>query len=334
MAHDGKALARARAVIQQTKRENEAELTRRRAEAFERLPQLRALEAEMTELMSSVALCALKSGSDAGEAVKNARERSMEISSKRAWTLRSGGYPEDYLDDICTCPDCRDTGYVSGKPCTCLEEAYRAETVRLLSSMLDLGGQSFERFDLSLYEPEARGEITESVRAAMGSVFELCRRYAENFGDGSVNLLFRGGTGLGKTFLSACIAKVVSEKGRSVVYGTSVAVMEAFEAQKFDRGGEDSGLTASQVRRYLNCDLLILDDLGTEMVTAFTQSALYTLINTRLTRGGKTIISTNLTEEELQRRYSPQIVSRLWGEYLSLVFTGRDIRTVKKERGL
>jgi DNA replication protein DnaC len=127
---------------------------------------------------------------------------------------------------------------------------------------------------------------------------------------------------------------VVSEKGFSVVYDGCVAVLDAFETQKFDRGAEDFSESSSQVRRYLNCDLLILDDLGTEMTTAFTQSALYTLINSRLLSGGKTIISTNLTDEEMKRRYTPAILSRLRGEYMALQFAGRDIREVKKQRGL
>lgn len=334
MAYDGKALARARAAIRETKRNNEAELSRRRAQVLSDIPELGKLEAEMTELMSSVALSALKGGSDAGEAVRNARERSGAILERRARLLDQHGFPTDYIDDIYTCPVCRDTGYVEGMPCNCLKEAYKQETVKLLSSMLDLGGQCFERFDLSLYEPEESGGFSENVRSTMSDIFNQCLKYAQNFSQDSVNLLFRGGTGLGKTFLSACIAKVVSEKGFSVVYDTAVAVIEAFEIRKFDRGGENNGEISSQVRRYLNCDLLILDDLGTEMSTAFTQSAVYTLINTRLIKGGKTIISTNLTDDELQKRYSPQIVSRLRGEYILLNFTGRDIRTVKRERGL
>lgn len=168
----------------------------------------------------------------------------------------------------------------------------------------------------------------------MSTTFGICREYAKDFGNNSVNLLFRGNTGLGKTFLSASIARVVSEKGFSVVYDTIVSVIEVFEMQKFDRSGDNAEDVSSRIRRYLDCDLLILDDLGTEMSTAFTVSAIYSLINSRLISGGKTIISTNLSEDELKRRYTPQIASRLEGEYVLLKFAGRDIRAMKRERGL
>lgn len=334
MAYDGKILARAREAVAQKKLNNEAELLRRRAEVSERAPELSSLEREMTRLMTDVALLALKQGEDAGKAVMQAKNRSGEILKRRASLLRRNGFPEDYIDDIFSCPKCRDTGYIEGGPCECLKEAIRAETVKELSCTLNIGNQCFERFDLSLYEPKNSGESLQSVQNAMLRLLNNCREYSEHFGEHSDNLLFRGGTGLGKTFLSACIAKVVSEKGFSVVYDTCVSVMDAFEAQKFDRNAGNSDETSAQVKRYLNCDLLILDDLGTEMTTAFTQSALYTLINARLAGGRKTIISANLTDEELEKRYSTQLVSRIRGEYEVLQFRGRDIRMVKKDRGL
>mgnify|MGYP000540921355 CR=1 FL=1 len=142
-------------------------------------------------------------------------------------------------------------------------------------------------------------------------------------------LLLTGGTGLGKTFLSASIARVVSASGHSVVYDTAGHIFSRFEAQKF---GRDDGEADSAVSRALGCDLLILDDLGTEMITAYSTSALYTLINTRLTRKKATIISTNCSNEELQKKYTPQILSRIEGEYQTLPFVGRDIRQIKKER--
>lgn len=334
MAYDGRVLALARAAIAAKKQNNENEVSRRRSEIREKLPEISKLEAEVSLLMSGVALTALKSGSDAGQAVRNAKEQSQAILAKQSQLLLENGYPEDYLDDIYTCSKCRDTGYAGGAACSCLLDEYRREQARLLSSMLNFNGQGFEKFDLNLYEAGSAGETTSAVRSKMGDVFELCKDYAVRFGKNSVNLLFQGETGLGKTFLSASIAKVVSEKGYSVVYDTAVSVMDAFEAQKFDRWGEGTLENSSQIKRYLSCNLLILDDLGTEMTTAFTQSALYTLINTRLVSGLKTIISTNLKDDELARRYTPQIVSRLKGEYIPLRFCGRDIREVKYDRGI
>ncbi|MEA4893673.1 MAG: ATP-binding protein [Oscillospiraceae bacterium] len=337
MSYDGKVLARAKDIIASKRQANEEERASRRAEVASRVPAAMETEAEISLLMTGVASEALKKGSDAGRAVEDARGRCEALLSKRAELLRSCGYPADYIDEIYDCPKCRDTGYVLGKPCSCLKAVYRSEAVRELSSMLCTDGQCFENFSLDYYDRGINREAGSSPHQIMRNVFELCRDYADSFGsaDSNVsNVLFRGGTGLGKTFLAASIAKVVSEKGFSVVYDTAISVIEAFELQKFDRGGDGAEEAASRVRRYNNCDLLILDDFGTEMTTNFTQSAFYSLVNGRLLRGGKTIITTNLTEDELRRRYSPQIVSRLEGEFLVLNFAGRDIRAIKRERGL
>lgn len=331
MTYDGRILALARDGIADRRRRNDAEHQRRRTETFAKLPELRALETETTRLMTDVATAALQKGENAGLAVLNARADCEAIERRRTTLLASLGLPADYLDEHFDCPKCRDTGYVMGKPCDCLKELYRLEAVRALSATLHTDGQSFETFDLSYYSrtPEADGF---SPYEKMSNVFSLCRDYADSFGRHSVNLLFRGGTGLGKTFLAACIAKIVSGNGYSVVYDSAVSVMDAFEARKFDRGGESADEAAAHVRRCLECELLILDDLGTEMTTVFTQSALYTLLNARLLNGGRTIVTTNLTLPEIEKRYTPQIVSRLEGDYILLNFAGTDIRALRRER--
>jgi DNA replication protein DnaC len=140
-----------------------------------------------------------------------------------------------------------------------------------------------------------------------------------------MNLFFNGAPGLGKTFLSACIAHVVADSGRSVVYDTASSIFSKFEDFKFSRTN-DKEEARSEMNRYLECELLIFDDLGTEMSTEFTTSVLYEIVNTRLATGRKTIISSNLTLDEMRRRYSEQIMSRLEGEYQVLTFRGEDIR--------
>ena len=191
-------------------------------------------------------------------------------------------------------------------------------------SLLQSGDESFEHFDLTLYD--------ESARPKMERVFQVCRTFAQTFRPGTMNLLLQGGTGLGKTYLSACIARVVAGAGYAVAYETAASALDAFECAKFQRSSADGEAAAQRVEQYLGCDLMILDDLGTEMITAYSTSALYTLINTRLTRKKATIISTNCSNEELQKKYTPQILSRIAGEYQTLPFAGRDIRQIKKER--
>ena len=158
----------------------------------------------------------------------------------------------------------------------------------------------------------------------------ICRNFVASFGPDSLNLLFQGGTGLGKTLLSRCVAAAVAEAGFPVVYETAQDAFTAFETQKFSRDAESYHAATERVNQILDCTLLVLDDLGTELTTSFTQSALYYILDTRLNRGKKTIISTNLDDRELTRRYLPQIISRLNGEYHTLVFSGEDIRSQKK----
>ena len=201
----------------------------------------------------------------------------------------------------------------------------RQEQKKELSTLLGAGRESFDRFRLDYYPAEYDPDLGTSPREIMKKVYERAVRYAQSFAPGARSLLFSGATGLGKTFLSACIARTVADRGYSVCYVSAEALFADFEQQKFrPREGEDV------TRKYLACDLLILDDLGTEMTTQFTIAALYQVVNTRLMESRATIVSTNLPVGELDRRYSAQIASRLLGAYTLYKFSGKDIRMLQK----
>ena len=186
---------------------------------------------------------------------------------------------------------------------------------------------------LDYYSPLPFPGESLTPRENMEFIFDVCSSYARRFGKFYFrNLFLTGAPGLGKTFLSACIARTVSEKGFSVVYDTAVNIFARFEEQKFARDRQEVGEARDETRRYLGCDLLILDDLGSELTTPFVQSALYTLINARLTADKGTVISSNLTMDQVRARYTPQIASRLEGEYRVLPFYGEDIRLLRKQR--
>ena len=193
---------------------------------------------------------------------------------------------------------------------------------------MNVGTAGFEDFRLDYYSEKIDPKYGRSIRSIMERTYEICRRYAQEFSEISGNLLFSGDTGLGKTFLSACIAAQVAQKGYGVVYESAVHLFSKMEKARFS-GDEQA---QQECRKYTACDLLIVDDLGTEMPGTFVNSALYTLINDRILSGKPTIISTNLGNEELISRYSAQIVSRLRGNYQRVAFVGEDIR-VMKNRG-
>ncbi len=330
MAYDGKVLRRAAARYDEDK-QRRAEQFRARARAcYAKAPRLEEIDRELSHTMAKIIASGLRRGADPKSAIEALRVENLALQRERSELLVSLGYPADALEPSCACERCGDTGWVGSKMCNCLKRYYVREQNAELSRMLDLGNQSFETFRFDYYSQERAADQNTSPYQRMEKNYDACRDYAYEFSPKSGNLLLSGDPGLGKTFLSASIARVVSDAGHSVVYDTASRIFSRFEAQKFRRDDED-GEAEDDVSRYLRCDLLIVDDLGTEMTTGFVQSALYQIVNTRLLDKRKTIISTNLSPDELGQRYGAAILSRLLGEYRILPFFGEDIRQ-KKER--
>lgn len=328
MAYDGKLLARARAQLDLIRSDNQAEHQRRLSLVYARVPEIQRMDEAMRRQMTELVRLTISHPADLKERLAALEKDNLDIQVRRAELLVENGWPVEYLDDIYSCPKCRDSGVYEGGVCSCLEKLYNKELTKELGTLLQHGDESFARFDLNYYDAAPVNGV--SPRETMTMVLGACRKFADNFPAVSANLLFQGGTGLGKTYLSACIARVVAAKGYSVCYDSAAAALEAFEVQKFSRDPEASEAANARVRRMLDCDLMILDDLGTEMVSSISTSALYTLLNTRLVNGNKIIISTNCSDEELQKKYTPQIYSRIKGEFLRLPFVGRDIRLIRK----
>ncbi len=328
MAYDGKLLARARTQLDLIRSDNQAEHQRRLSLVYARVPEIQRMDETMRRQMTELVRLTISHPADLKERLAALEKDNLDIQMRRAELLVENGWPVEYLDDIYSCPKCRDSGVYEGGVCSCLEKLYNKELTKELGTLLQHGDESFERFDLNYYDAAPVGGV--SPRETMTMVLGACRKFADNFPAVSANLLFQGGTGLGKTYLSACIARVVAAKGYSVCYDSAAAALEAFEVQKFSRDPEAGEAANARVRRMLDCDLMILDDLGTEMISSISTSALYTLLNTRLVNGKKIIISTNCSDEELQKKYTPQIYSRIKGEFLRLPFVGRDIRLIRK----
>ena len=227
------------------------------------------------------------------------------------------------------CAACGDTGYAGSAVCACVRERYARLLKERLSDILPIQDQNFAKFNMAYYSTRPDARLGLSPRENMEYNLDECKAYAARFGKDSPNLLLYGSTGLGKTFLSTCIAEAVSARGFSVAYDTAINIVAAYETIKFGNG--DGEAAAERAARYERADLLIIDDMGTEMGTAFTVSALYNLINNRLMAKRPMIVNTNLLPETLGEKYSPAVASRLLGEFMALRFFGDDIRLLKKK---
>ena len=319
MAYSEAVLHRARERLLQEKNLYEAETAARRAQVLQAYPRLREIDQALRQSVAGAVAAAFRKGEDTTADIAALKEKNLALQREREWILASAELDESVLDPPPFCPHCGGSGYVGSSMCECLRELCRQEQKKELSSLLG-GKESFDGFRLDLYPTEPDPNLGVSPRQLMERTFRRCRRYAREFGAGAPSLLFTGGPGLGKTFLSACIARAVADNGFSVVYDTAGKLFSDFEAVKF--GGNQQDLT----RKYLQCDLLIIDDLGTEMTTQFTQSVLYRVLNDRLLENRPVIVSTNLSDQALRQRYSAPIASRLLGAFEVCLFLGQDIR--------
>lgn len=315
-------------VLGQRRRKAEQEVAQRRMAFYANCPRGQQIQQELAAVGSSAARRVFAGGNVAAEIAK-LREQSLALQKERRQLLEQVGLAEDALEAHYQCQACEDTGYIDGKMCNCLKGLLRQEAYRRLNAMTPLTLSGFEQFELRYYSSRAEaGEV--SPREHMKGVLEFCQNYASSFCSHSPSLLFQGRTGLGKTHLSLSIAKTAIDKGYGVVYGSVQNFLSVLEKERFGRLESDTN------RDLLHCDLLILDDLGTEFSTQFVSAALYNIINTRLMSEKPTIISTNLSMKELLERYGERMVSRMIGGYQRLMFAGKDVRQIRyleQERG-
>ncbi len=286
------------------------------SELYSANPELCELEARLRSLGSAAAIAAM-SGDE--QRVKALQAEASTLKEKKDGMLSGICLPAMQYD----CADCRDTGYrEDGKICDCVNAIAKNIVYRKLSEEMPLNESRFENFDLKFYSDEKGGSVSPKKR--MTQILKICREFAIGFGEDSGNLLFLGGAGLGKTHLSLSIANEVLAGNHSVVYGSIQNLINKISNETFSYKG-----TTDVTDGILGCDLLIIDDLGSEMNTAFSQSCIYNIINTRIMRGKPTVISTNLTLEEIERQYTARVSSRIIGNYTLLQFLGTDIRQQK-----
>lgn len=323
MPYSAEVVRRARQRLAQEKSDREAENREHLQNAYVQVPRLRQIDLQLRSSMALAAQAVFSKGLDARQAMEQVKLENLALQREREHLVQTN-FEEGYLDESPICAQCGGSGYVGATMCQCLRELCRQEQKKELA-LLTSGKESFDKFRLDYYPDRLDGKYGASPRQIMERNFEICRRYAMGFGPGVGNLLFVGGTGLGKTFLSACIARVVADKGFSVAYESAVHLFSLLEKNRFNPDEE----SRERAAKLTECDLLIADDLGTELAGQFVTSALYTLINDRLLAERPMVISTNLNVEQIAQRYSPQIASRLQGSFQRLTFVGEDIRVLK-----
>lgn len=299
------------------------ELDRRTAEVYERVPEYSRLVSRIGALAADSAKASIHGNTSELDGIKEAIDK---IAGQMKELLTGADFPADYLEPVYECPLCKDTGYIGSEKCSCFKQAaidllYRQSNIRQI-----LQTENFGTFQLDCFNPEVYDESAGlSSRENAAGLYKACQKFVHDFPAGE-NILFYGNTGTGKTFLSNCIAKALLDRSFGVLYLSAIELFNILsEYDKEDRA--DSDLSESQIT---GCDLLIIDDLGTELSNAFTNSKLFYCINDRLLKGRSTIISTNYSPRELMDNYSERIFSRIKNSFKIYKLFGDDIRLIKK----
>lgn len=304
--------------------ENHRIQMQRREEIASRIPEIKELDDTIVSLSMEHAMSVLEKDKPAAS-LSTLRQEILALSIRKKNLFLQNGYPENYLDPVYSCPDCKDTGYVDGERCHCFRQAVTQLLYSRSNAKNIHQNENFHTFSLDFYSRDFTDASTsKSSYEHMQNVLRIAKKYVEEFQqEGAIrNLLFYGNTGLGKTFLSNCIANELIKNCYSVISLSAIELFQIFSKSEFDKDSAQSELAAE----ITECDLLIIDDLGMELSNAFTNSKLFYCINDRILKDKSTIISTNLAVNNIQERYSERIFSRIMHSYKAIKFFGNDIR--------
>lgn len=285
------------------------------------LPEIAWIDDTLHMLSIKIMQAAMNGKDELSEKLDCIKSENETLLLKRASILEQHGYSADYDTPVFSCKLCSDTGYVGLNFCECVKKAFNTDRYTGSGLGKALYGKDFESFSLKYYD--GKSENTLSDRENMMMIVNQCKRYTQRFSFNSDSILMLGGTGLGKTHLSAAIAKEVLAKGFFVNYDSAQSIFDAYEAVRFGKNNREN------IKKYENCDLLLIDDLGAECSTQYTVAIFYTLLNWRIANQKPTIISTNCTPQQIKKTYGERVYSRLMGEFLIMRFTGQDVRLLK-----
>ena len=309
MSYNSEYYARAISIIKNRKKQRDSEFSAKLSTLYEAVPELKKIEIELSGLGAKAMNAAIEGKSDI---LEDLRRKSEVLTARKNEILKSANLSEPKNQ----CEKCSDTGYVGAKVCECVTALAKELVFSDLSMKMPIANQTFCTFSLDYYEGEDK--------KVMANIYDFAKEYAENFSTNSESLLFLGGVGLGKTHISLSIINRVVEKGFGVVYDSAQNLLNKIEKEHFSYSGSSEVIDA-----VLACDLLVIDDLGTEFITSFTVSQLYNIINSRINSHLPTIINTNLDFAEIEKNYTPRVLSRIMGNYKIKKFMGDDIRIKK-----
>ncbi len=327
MAFDAELIAEIETEYEELRQNNAIDLKNRKSAVFLKVPDLEKIDYEIKSLGLKLYKIAL-SGSDVKKQVDELREQQKKLLTVKKALLIENGYSPDELSERYHCDICKDTGSVDAKPCACYKKRLIEKAYEQSNLSAQLTHQSFDTFDMSLYSENVDEKYGVSPKEHIKRIVDICKDFVADFDKSDINLLFWGEPGLGKTFLSTCIAKELIAKNHSVIYETAYKTFSMLEELKFKRNDSTDKLKF-KVDKLYSCDLLILDDLGSEFSTQYTTAAFFDIINSRLIAGKKTVINTNLSIEELKKKYGERVISRLYGHFRVIQFIGSDIRIDK-----
>lgn len=310
--------------------ENKHILDQRTEEVYTAIPEYRQLDQDIVTASVSYARELLRQTDRPDSPLEDLEQHNRFLSEHKRKLLIGHGYPSDYLDPVYTCPDCQDTGYIDGRKCHCFKQAI----VDLVYSQSNLKHvlcrENFRTFSFDYYSKDYIEETTHlTPYDNMQKVHRICRHFTDTFDASYENLFLYGNTGVGKTFLLNCIAKELLDSAHTVLYFSAPAFFEVFEKNKFGRNDNTASIAEEQFQYIFDCDLLIIDDLGTELNNSFISSQLYQCINERHLQQKSTVISTNIPWNDMGRHYSERVFSRITSDYTLLKIVGDDIRLKK-----
>lgn len=304
------------------------QLDARKNEVYNKIPKLKEIDEELRKLSLDITKTIINKTDQAQKLIDELQQKSIDLKIVKGELLATHNYPTDYLTIKYKCDICKDTGFNGNQKCNCFKQKLINYAYKQSNLYNVLTHENFDTFNFEYYSNVTDKEKGFSPKKNMQNIYKICLNFANNFDKINENLLFTGPTGLGKTFLSSCIAKELLDKGKTVFYQTAFKIIDILEEYKFSK--DKDSFNKEKVNLLFNVDLLIIDDLGTEFINSYTSSEFFNILNSRLLEKKKTIISTNLDSKQLLDLYSERVISRILGNYKVLRFFGEDIRIKQK----